>query len=117
MSEPNVKFVGNKRVVWGTNGTFTEGVLVDSASNQQTADNEEIKDNDGNVVAKVFFNFRKQTSASCICGADDTIPAIGDIVEICGYKCIAEDVKEDWSKGASKKFSITATKYEQLATE
>ena len=119
MSDSSVKFTGNRKVVWGTNGLFREGIIVSSASDQRTSDKEEIKDNDGNVVCIVFFNMQNQTSISAICNSDDaeSLPELGDIVEICGKECVVNDVKLDWNQGASAKFSITATKYDNLSTD
>lgn len=119
MSDSSVKFTGNRKVVWGTNGLYREGVIVSSASDQRTSDKEEIKDNDGNVVVVVFFNMQNQTSVSAICNEDDAnnLPEMGDIVEICGKECVVNDVKLDWTQGSSAKFSISATKYDQLQAE
>lgn len=119
MSDSSVKYTGNRKVVWGTNGLYREGVIVSSASDQRTADKEEIKDNDGNVVGVVFFNHQNQVSVSAICNASDaeTLPEMGDIVEICGKECVVNDVKLDWNQGASAKFTISATKYDNLSTD
>lgn len=114
MSE-NVKFLGSGSVVWGTDDTYTEGVLVDKASLKKTSDKVEIPDNDGNTKLVVFFNEKSETSITILAAADAEIPQIGDTIEICGVaNCIVGDVSQDWTKGNAKQLTITATAYKYL---
>lgn len=55
----SVKFVGNRQVVWGTDGTYENGFIVDNASVKNASDQTAIADNNGNTVLLVFFNERK----------------------------------------------------------
>lgn len=114
----SVKFVGNRQVVWGTDGTYENGFIVDNASVKNASDQTAIADNNGNTVLLVFFNERKECSITVLANKDATIPAAGDAITIANVaNCIVTDATENWTKGAAKSISINATFYKFLEVQ
>ena len=115
MAEPNVKFVGNGKVIWGSSGVAAEGVLCEGGSVKKVADKSAITDNDGNTVLLVFFNERNECNFSFLAQVDSVIPEVGDAITIGGAAdCIVDDVTETWTKGDAKKIAVNATAYKYL---
>ena len=114
-TQTDVTFVGNQEVVWGTNGVYSTGLIVDSASVKNASDQTTIADNNGNVKTVVIFNKRKECTVTFLAKSDSVLPAVGSLITIAGVvNCIVGDATENWSKGAAKSITINATYYETL---
>ena len=102
---------GDNTVVWGSGGVYSTGIIV-SGSKQTTADKVEVKDNNGFVVAAIYFDQKNKCDFEMIVQTSAPTLAVGDQITICGVaNCLVDELDEKWAQNDVRKFSVKATKY------
>jgi len=102
---------GDNTVVWGSNGVYSTGIIV-SGSKQLSGEKMEVKDNNGFVVAAIYFDDKNQCDFEMIVQTAAPDLARGDQITICGLlNCLVDETDEKWAQNDVRKFSVKATKY------
>jgi len=101
---------GNNNVFWGTNGIYAGRIV----SCDKTADGDmvEIKDNDGYVTTRVYFNHNNEANFEMIAPA--SIPDFnkGDLITIgTDVNCEIQNAKTLWKQDDVARIQIKAKKY------
>jgi len=106
---------GDNTVVFGSGGVYTTGIIVTTASNKLDGDMLEIKDNNGFVVAVIFYNDKNELSFEMI--VQTTAPTLkrGDVITIAGVAtAIVKDTELKYTQDNVQKFAVNATSYAGL---
>jgi hypothetical protein len=106
MTDPTI--IGtDSDIIWGTEGCY-EGTIM-SCRKLSAGDKREIKNNNGNVATKVFFNERTELEVEVLAQASVEIPARGDDVTIAAITGQVDEVEENWANEKEKSFKVKAT--------
>lgn len=112
-SNPNI--VGDNTVIFGSNGVYGTGQIVEDGNKRLTGDKLEIQDNDGNVVTVIYFNDKNECSFLMVVKTAAPSLARGDAITIGGVAdCLVDDTEEIWRRGDVRKFRVNATRYAAL---
>lgn len=110
---PTIK--GNTTVLWGTDGLYAAGEVVESGSERLTGDKVEIEDNNGFVVSVIYFNDKRECTFSMIVKTTAPTLARGDAITIGGVVgALVDDTEIVWERRDVRKYKVNATKYDGL---
>jgi len=96
-------------VEWGADGAgFSGGGICVRASAQRQAQTEAVEDQQGARTGLVFYDTKHTLTATVVCKAGTTPPAIGDRIVVGGLSGYVTDVKKDWQNKGKAQYSVTA---------
>ena len=93
-------------VVWGTGSIYTEGVIVDSADEEEMVIEEKIEDNDGFTAVLILLDDGTSRKLTFVFETTQTPPAIGDEITI---ESVDNYVVTGRSKAAKRKAALMMT--------
>lgn len=107
---------GTATAVWGTSAVGnTSFGIVTKASHKKASEQDKIQDVNGDTVGVIFFDQTDVLSMDVICSASATPPAVGAAITIAGISAIVLDCDISWENKSTKKLTINATKWAQIA--
>lgn len=104
----------NLPVVWGAGSGFTGYGILQKLTNTSNATFKDLKDENGQVVARTLYDSNVQLQAELVAKKDkfDNPPKQGDIITIGGQKYICEGSVTTAENEDYAQFSLTLTKYQ-----
>jgi hypothetical protein len=105
---------GDNTVLWGAGALYATGI-ISGGSIRTTSEQLLVPGSDGEDVAKVYFNVKKEATVQII--VQTTVPAlaIGDVVTIKGEAdFLVDSCEETFANKDVRKYSFTATKHMEM---
>ncbi|WP_043585368.1 hypothetical protein [Geminisphaera colitermitum] len=112
-NNPTIK--GDNTVLWGTGGYYGSAIIT-TGNRKRSADKAEIRDNNGYVVAVIYYNQNRQASFEMIVQTAAPTLEPGTVITLGAdnLKFMVDDVDEKWAQIDVRKYSINATAYDGI---
>jgi len=111
----HITIKGNNLITWGSKDVGTTFGIVTAGGRKHTGDIAEIKDEDGNVIATIYFNEKDECEVTAIYQTSITLPERGDSITICGVlTALVAEWEFKWESGKEMMYTLRATKYKWL---
>ena len=99
---------GNDRIIWGTNGVYTEGIIIEDFDDEPGVEESTIPDNDGFTVAHIMIPDVHEFSFTMVCQSDVALPQTGDPLTIAGQACVCVKCSPKKKRKAEMTAKVTA---------
>jgi hypothetical protein len=101
--------------VWGSSGASVSGYgTVQRATLARRADKENFSDNNGEVVAYLYYNYRYEGSCECLVPASFAALEPGSTISIGGQTLYVDEAEQQWQYRGWKMYSIKASKHDTI---
>lgn len=102
--------------IWGSGTAAVTGYgTIQSARRKRTADKEVYQNNDGEVTARVYFNFRTEGSAELLVPDSYTPLEPGDQLSAFGETLVIDDAEEQYRYRGWVVYSVNFSKEDTLS--
>jgi len=101
--------------IWGSSGASVSGYgTVSRATLKRAADKETFPDNNGEVVAYLYYNYRYEGSCDLMVPATFTALSPGDTLSLGGQTLYVDDAEQQWQYRGWCMYSVKASKHDTL---
>ena len=105
---------GNDRIIWGTNGVYTEGIIIEDFDDEPGVEESTIPDNDGFTVAHIMIPDLHEFSFTMVCQSDVALPQTGDPLTIAGQACVCVKCSPKKKRKGEMTAKVTAKQYARI---
>ena len=102
---------GNDKIIWGTNGVYNEGVIIEDFDDEPIVEEAQIANNDGFTVTHVMIPDGREFSFTMVCQTNVRLPQTGDIMTVAGQACTCVKAAPKKKRKAEMTAKVTAKKY------
>ena len=106
---------GNDRIIWGTNGVYSEGIIIEDFDDEPGVEESTIPDNDGFTVAHIMIPDVHEFSFTMVCQSDVALPQTGDPLTIAGQACVCVKCSPKKKRKAEMTAKVTAKQYARIS--